>query len=324
MLSEQLLERTKVELVRFVLCVTTIASVAGLGHARTDRRPASPDQVSVTLSRKQYVSVEIEVDDLSDRIGLYNPTDLTGDVDVSAIDWNGDIIESRTVVVESFSKKDVQLKELFDELSPWKIQVLRVQASLRPEPNYESAVALPIAFFSQLDSRWANKQLGTCKKNVNGVWQPQTIRQIGCALTSFAMAGAATMSNSNPGAINSWLTSMNYYGAGGGSYSGGCNMDWDKAALYDGTYGFKRRGSGSVTSAANLKTLIDGGNYIIASSNRPGTVEHWSVIYKYHGTGTRLSDFEYLDPLDSSYVYRTVSDTPSGWVTTSSKTRYFK
>ena len=60
-----------------------------------------------------------------------------------------------------------------------------------------AARSLPIAFFSQANPSWANHKVGASGK---------TIKQIGCAMTSVAMAAASKMTNMTPGTLNAYLS----------------------------------------------------------------------------------------------------------------------
>jgi hypothetical protein len=299
-----------------LLCFALSQSLVLPGFAQEIREKGQSNRISA--KPRQLISLDFEGPDLLKRaVTVSNTTDQPGDVDLVLFGWDGQELVRETVTLEPNSKNLLNVLSYFGDLDLMQIQAVHIQVTLREEPQgAQTGVTLPIAFFSQRNPTWSGNQLGTCTKS--GV--KQTIGMIGCALTSFSMAGANSMTNSNPGDINRWLTGMRYYGIGGYPYAGLCNMQWDKAALYDGQYGFGFRGLGTVTSAANLKSLLDRGYYIVTKSRR--FAEHWVVIYKYRNAGTALSDFEYLDPWDASYQYRTLAD--NDWVRTTSETRLFR
>jgi hypothetical protein len=162
---------------------------------------------------------------------------------------------------------------------------------------------LSIPHFSQLDSAWAKNRLGTCTT---------TIAAEGCALTCTAMALAYRGAVVDPGSLNSWLTKNN-------GYVSGCLIAWGTAANYGNACRLGYAGSGSLPSASNLKSLIDGRYIVIVKSNRFAT--HFAIIIGYRTTGKTLSDFIYLDPADTSRIERRCDD---GWVTTGNSTRLYR
>lgn len=128
------------------------------------------------------------------------------------------------------------------------------------------------------------------------------------------MAGARSVSNMNPKTLNKYLTDNK-------GYVDGCTIVWSVAAKIDGPKGFAWIGTGSVDSPKNLKSLIDGNKFPIVQSARFNP--HWVIIIGYDGTGTKLTDFYYLDPMDKTAVFRRVGAADK-WVTTKSATRIFQ
>lgn len=234
--------------------------------------------------------------------------DLQASVDIWATDnETGDEIARITIDLAENSEIDLTVEELFPQLGVAESKSYSVHIDAftdsRPSDGPVSALSLPVAFFSQCDGRWGSNKVGSSGK---------TICQIGCAMTSVTMASASKYSNSNPGSMNGYLSSNSGYTSGGSLY-------WAKPPQWQPSAGFRYLGSGTVSNAANLKALIDAGKFVVAWSSRYGN--HWVLIYRYNGLGNRLSDFEYLDPGDSSWRLHTVGDS---LVTASSNTRIYQ
>ena len=84
-------------------------------------------------------------------------------------------------------------------------------------PKTADAAALPaeVPYYSQCDSRWGSKVLGTCSQ--------YTICQQGCAISSTAMVFKYFGIDTDPLGMNNWLKSNNGYAAG-------CLINWSTAA----------------------------------------------------------------------------------------------
>jgi hypothetical protein len=250
----------------------------------------------VTVREGQNIQFKIDSQRKYDVFNIVNKSDLYGDADFVALDDAGNLLDQGTAEVGPKVKSTILFANVLQNSKISEIASIWVQISLRERAVFSAvAVSNPITFFSQLDPLWKSSKMGTSGK---------TIGSIGCVLTSVAMAGANKMRNTNPGTLNTWLSANNGYTSSGDLY-------WAKPPGFDPTGGFKYIGSSfngfsSVKSAANLKALIDGGYYVVSFSYRFNGSNHWVVIYKYHGTGSSLSDFEYLDPADASFTYRTV------------------
>lgn len=158
-------------------------------------------------------------------------------------------------------------------------------------------------FFSQRDGRWAGQFLGSSIYTVGG---------FGCAMTSAAMVLSAGGANVDPGRLNAFLTSN-------GGYTNGL-IKWNVAAQYDGSGGVTWFSSSSITTVAKLKSIIDQGYGVVATSRRFSS-GHFVMIKGYVGGGTAWSDFQYLDPWDLSHVDRRVGD---AWVKAGNGLRLFK
>ncbi len=265
----------------------------------------------VTIREGQLIDFVVEAASVEIPITVRNPTDLSGDVDLVAFDQEGVELDRSTIEFGPDARMTFAPQAVFSDIKTYEIDSIHIAVSLRPRGiSALEAVSLPKFFFSQLDSRWADKKVGSSGK---------TIKQIGCAMTSVTMAAASKMTNVTPLTMNAYLSSSSV-----GGYTNDGNIYWAKPQGFQPTSGFKFigtsvNGTSSVKNAAFLKSLIDGGHYVVASSTRFGG--HWVVIYKYNGTGSKLSDFEYLDPGDSNYIRHTVDD---GKVTSGSQIRVYK
>lgn len=281
----------------------------------------NPDASVTTLNtyRGQLTKTQVESPGYGDMVSVINNADSPADVDFVAVDAQGNEAARETEVVGPNGKAKFILRDLFPELAFGDLSTIYVQSSVRPAGNdgetfksygnvLPNALQLSVAFFSQRDPRWANNQLGTCYGT--------TISQAGCAISSIAMAGARSVYNFNPATLNTYLTKN-------GGYSGGCNVYWASPANIDGSGGFTYVGTGvgTVSSAANLKSLIDGSKFPVARSYRFTSSTHYVVIIGYYNQGSVLSDFYYLDPWDTSAVFRRVND---GWVTAGSAIHIYK
>lgn len=281
-----------------------------------ERRDAQRQTRTTVVARAgQIIKAQVESPGSDDEVKVINRANSISDVDFVATDREGGEVARETVEVDPNVTANFNLRNLFPKLVFDDLSNIDVQASVRPLVSHDAAVKdqarisiqatqLAVAFFSQRDPRWSGNQLGTCSGT--------TIGSAGCAISTIAMAGARSVTNFNPASLNTYLTNN-------GGYLGGCNVVWSVAADIDGAGGFTWHGTGSVTSAANLKSLIDGNKFPIARSNRFSS--HFGIIIGYNNSGTVLSDFYYLDPWDTSAVFRTVND---GWVTASSATRIYQ
>lgn len=255
----------------------------------------------------QITKLRLEAPGANSVVKITNYAATDADIDFVAIDTNGGEVSCATVVVGPNSKKKLKLRKVFPESLFDELSSIQVQSSVRSSVGGDfatQALQLPVAFFSQRNSQWSGNQLGTCSGT--------TIGSSGCAISCIAMAGAHVVVNCNPATVNSYMTNN-------GGYASGCLAIWAQAANMDGGGGFTWIGTGSVSSAANLKSQIDSGRYPIATSARFSS--HFGIIIGYNGTGAALSDFYYLDPWDTSAVFRTVGD---GWVTSGSSTRIYQ
>lgn len=274
------------------------------------RALASEDKLQVTqiaAYQGQITKTQVELPDNNSLVKVVNRTNSYVDVDFIAFDKEDNEVARETAVVGPNIKIKLSLQDLFPELSFSDLSSIHIQSSVRPlenEVNAPGLLSLAPYFFSQLDARWSANTLGTCSGT--------TIRSGGCAISCIAMAGARSVNNWNPATVNTYLTNNR-------GYVSGCNVIWSAAANVDGSGGFTYIGSGSVGSAASLKSLIDSGKVAIARSARFSS--HFGIVLGYNRPGTRLSDFYYLDPADRSAVFRTVGD---GWVTATSGTQIYR
>jgi hypothetical protein len=296
-----------------IVCALLIA-VAASSPARAQR--ALPENTTTLIAHAgQITKTQVESPNSNNQVYVINRTNSVSDVDFTAVDTAGNEVTRESVEVGSKLSGQFTLQDLFPEVVFSNLSTINVQVSARPAEGDHSAskdkdlitpqaAQLAVAFFSQRDPRWSGNQLGTCSGT--------TIGSAGCAITAIAMAGARSVSNFNPASLNTYLRNN-------GGYSSGCLVIWSAAANIDGSGGFTYHGTGSVSSAANLKSLIDGNKFAIAKSARFSS--HFGIIIGYYNQGTTLSDFYYLDPWDTSAVFRRVND---GWITSSSATRIYQ
>lgn len=244
----------------------------------------------------------------------YNVT--PADVDLVAFDLVGNEVGRETITIKVGENTKINLRKVFANLSLKNLSTVEIQTSVLSEYldagsnnlffqySTTNAIQLSVGFFSQRQSPWNSYKLGTC--------QYDTIGSAGCAITSIAMAMTSVVRNLDPGVLNTYLKNNN-------GYASGCLVKWANAADIDGTGGFKYYGSSTVGTAANLKSLLDNGKFSVVKSARFNT--HWAVIIGYRNSGTKLSDFYYLDPWDLTATFRYVGD---GFVSSSSTIQIYK
>ena len=242
----------------------------------------------------------------------YNAT--PADVDLKAFDTKGKEIGRETITVRAGESLNTTPEQVFPKLPLNDLSAVEIQTSVlsaKADPNSigtgensENAYQLPVGFFSQRQSPWNTYQLGTCPSD--------TIGSSGCAITAIAMAMTPVVTNLDPGVLNTYLKNN-------GGYASGCLVIWANAAGIDGSGGFQYYGSGTVGSAANLKSLIDSGKFSVVKSARFSS--HYGTIIGYANSGTSLSDFYYLDPWDLTAQFRYVGD---GFVSSSSAIQIYK
>ena len=293
------------------ICLAVVLQAMTVGAKDFSQQPTLNDlrasMAKIGTRVGQITKLRVELPSSNSVIKVINYAATEADIDFVALDINGNEVSRETVVVGPNSKIKLNLQKVFPELLFSDLSSIQIQSSVRPAVNSDfvaQALQLPVAFFSQRDSRWSGNQLGTCSGT--------TIGSSGCAISCIAMAGAHVVVNCNPASVNTYMTNN-------GGYVSGCLAVWAQAANMDGPGGFTWIGTGSVGSAANLKTLLDSGKYPIATSTR--FPSHFGIIIGYSGQGTTLSDFYYLDPWDTSAVFRPVND---GLVTSSSSTRIYQ
>ena len=296
-----------------IVCALLIA--AAVNSPALAQRALRENTTTLIAHAGQITKTQVESPNSNNQVHVINQTNSVSDVDFTAVDTEGNEVARETVEVGAKLSGQFTLQDLFPKLVFSNLSTIDVQVSTRPAEGDHSAskdkdlitpqaAQLAVAFFSQRDPRWSGDQLGTCSGT--------TIGSAGCAITAIAMAGARSVSNFNPASLNTYLRNS-------GGYSSGCLVIWSAAANIDGSGGFTYYGTGSVSSAANLKSLIDGNKFAIAKSARFSS--HFGIIIGYYNQGTTLSDFYYLDPWDTSAVFRRVGD---GWVTASSATRIYQ
>ncbi|HEX2270065.1 MAG TPA: hypothetical protein VHH35_11045 [Pyrinomonadaceae bacterium] len=302
--------------------MTSLAIVCALSLAAAVNSPAraqrAPRENTTTLIAHagQIAKTQVESPTTNHQVQVNNRANSISDVDFIAVDTEGNEVARETVEVGPKLSGQFTLRELFPDLVFSSLSTINVQVSTRSAEGDHSAskdkdlitpqaAQLAVAFFSQRDPRWSGDQLGTCPGT--------TIGSAGCAITAIAMSGARSVTNFNPASLNTYLRNN-------GGYSSVCDVFWSVAANIDGSGGFTYHDIGSIGSATTLKNLIDGNKFVIAKSTRFSS--HWGIIIGYNNLGSNLSDFYYLDPWDTSAVFRSVPS--NGWMSTSSATRIFQ
>ncbi len=308
----------------FVLVSVTSKEVLAqnIEVSRTDTRLGNPKEViEVTPKAGQVLKQTIETPQ-NYAVSVINYNITAADVDLVAFDFEGNEVGRETVTVAASENSKINLRKIFANLSLRNISTVEVQSFVKTVDydansygyTYANASQLPVAFFSQRDSRWSGNKMGTC----TGTYS--TIGTVGCLISSISMAGANIVNNFNPASLNSYLSTRNIYGNPIG-YSGGCNVIHSVAENIDGSGGLRYFGNGTVSSASNLKSLIDSGKFPVSSSTRFSS-GHWVVIIGYKNSGTNLADFYYLDPWDTSATFHYIGVTDN-FVSVSSATRIY-
>merc|ERR1739838_1157417 len=130
--------------------------------------------------------------------------------------------------------------------------------------------------YSQCDSKWANDKMGTSSK---------TICQIGCLMSSAAMALSGCGKSYNPGTLNKWLTSNGGYSSGnlfvwssigklGLSFQGFFGNNVLKAKL-DAGDNIKVNDPGYSVSSYPISGIVDGNNGVYKQSGTPEFLRKW-------------------------------------------------
>lgn len=293
--------------------IITLPTVAQLVPETVVNVDKSSDS-KVTIREGQVINMDLHMFEHRG-LEIINPTDLAGDVDLVAFDSDETEIDRSTIVFDPKSRVTVNPWNSFGQTMPERIATLTVLVSLRPRDLWApDAYTVPVMFFSQIDARWKNDRM---------LPSSYTIGNSGCAMTSACMLLAGRMNNLTPKTMNAYLSQSSV-----GGYTAGGLLNWSKIPGFQPSSGVRWIGSSisingvtvsTVKNASSLKWLLDNGYYVIATSRR--FPSHFVAIYKYSGTGSTLSSFEYLDPADSGYVRHTVGD---GKVTSSSGIRLFK
>jgi hypothetical protein len=299
-----------------ILSASLIGAVSQTAWAQKPTATGGQALTTIVAVEGHITKKSLDVLSPSDVAQLVNSTSSPADFDFIVINQQGEEADRNTVELVGNSKRRIKLEEVFPSLAFGDASAVEIQASVRPADAGDSVkvttmlatnqALLPVAFFSQRDPRWANNRLGTCST---------TIGKQGCAVASVAMSGARSVYNFNPATLNTYLTNN-------GGYQSGCSIVWSVAAKIDGSAGFTYIGTGSVSSASNLKSVISQNRFAVAKSYRfYPTSDHWVIIIGYYNQGYYLSDFVYLDPWDLTATFRRVND---GWVTATSATRIYQ
>lgn len=288
-----------------ILVVATVAF--GQSEMRTDATSMKAQPV-ITVREGQFIQTKVADASKNGVVTVSNPTDLVGDIDLSIADKDGFEVARDSVEAEPNTKTEVVIQKVFPDFDFTAPVTVYVGVSLRARPTFMSeARTLSINFFSQRDSRWKNEKMGRSGLTIGGY---------GCAMTAITMAGCSKMTGLTPSTMNTWLSNNSGYTAAGAIY-------WGKPPGFQPTSGFSYLGESTVGNAATMKARIDAGKFVVAYSKRFENVgsTHWVVIYKYNGDGSRLNQYEYLDPYDLQWALHTVDD---GKVTSSGRAQLYK
>lgn len=118
--------------------------------------------------------------------------------------------------------------------------------------------------YKQCDSQWGSHHIGTSSK---------TICQVGCLMSSAAMALAGTGHSYNPGTLNTWLTSH-------GGYVSGDLFVWTSINSLGLTY------EGRVSNS-QIKAELDKGKVVIVNVHNGG---HWVLAHGHSGDNILVND----------------------------------
>jgi len=162
-------------------------------------------------------------------------------------------------------------------------------------------IRLNIPPYSQLDSAWADDDLGTCRvdctcrdeEKVNNICpgcdesnqEQAKIRHSGCLLTSASMVFAYYGSSKDPGDVNDCMGNA------------ACEWDWEKGAkdcsegkAYWIQYNLPGRHGLLIWALTNDYPVI------VKTTSLTTGDEHWIVVYEVNGMGLSDSDYWALDP----------------------------
>jgi len=254
-------------------------------------------------------------------VNINNTSDLDGYIDVIAFDSDDAILEKAVIEVAAFSQRNIDVVAVLDTKKASEFVTIVVSFELYARESFsQEAYSVNAAFFSQTNSLWKND-----------VMKPSTLKvgDYGCAMTSACMLLAGRFTNLTPKTLNAYLSRSDVKG-----YTSGGLLNWDKIPGFQPSAGVVWIGRSvningtsvnTLKSASTMKWLLDNGYYIIAGSTRYGgsasSPGHWVAIWRYVGSGSSVSDFEYLDPMDSQYKLRKVGDS---YVKTDRVIRLFK
>lgn len=127
-----------------------------------------------------------------------------------------------------------------------------------------AALSRTYPMYKQCDPQWGSHQIGTSSK---------TICQVGCLMSSVAMALAGTGHSYNPGTLNTWLTHH-------GGYVSGDAFVWASVNSIGLTYEGK-------VSNSQIKAELDKGRVVILNVHNGG---HWVLAHGYSGDNILVND----------------------------------
>ena len=301
-----------------IISMITVVSIPAQIASDADEL-RKPSEATITIHEDQLIRLSLKTFETHE-LTVYNPTGLTGDLDLVALDNDYREIDRSTLILNPRERVAIDPWNIFEDAKSEQIAVIEVSVALRPVDVFApEAFSVAAAFFSQINPLWKYDRLAP---------STYTIGNSGCAMTSAAMLLAGRMTNLNPKTLNAYLSQPSIAG-----YSSTGILNWSKIPGFQSSSGVVYKGSSvtingvsvsTVKSAATLKWLLDNRYYVIAKSSRYSS--HFVAIWRYVNDGSRISDFEYLDPADSSYTSppHKVGDTTASYVNPTSGIRLFK
>jgi len=126
-----------------------------------------------------------------------------------------------------------------------------------------------IPYFSQLDSRWAKNQLGTCSGETTG--------KSGCVITCVSMVFKYydRKLDIDPGKLNEWLKKNN-------GYANGCEMIWSAPSRY--TKGIMLESTVDTKKLSDIDKYLNRTKPVIVKVLYCGLPHYVVVSYKYRDT----------------------------------------
>lgn len=154
--------------------------------------------------------------------------------------------------------------------------IIRKESPILPiNPNGQTISAIKVDFYSQRDSRWANKELGTSRGNMSST---------GCTVCCVAMALSAKNVQIKPDELNDKLVANDGFTKNG----------WLKLEKIQG---ISNVDVGPLfNSHQNIVESLEAGHPVITKIFLYGNVQHWVLI-----VGMDQGRYIIADPLEDSF-----------------------